>query len=534
MKLSDFFSSSANKIQESGSVTENTQNVTSDRIPKQIQVLTPGKVLQGEVIEKSGNEVMIRLAGDLLLAARLDQEVNVEEGRLLTFEVKNNGKTVSLSPLFANTASTDNVMKALHMANIPINENTVEMTELMMRQGMSVDSHSLQYVFKDVAANGQIPVSQIVKLHQMEIPVNEANLGQLKSYLDMTHHLIDGMEEVIASIPNTFDEICKAQGDEKAILLYDQIIGDFFPGKSQKTAGMGFHNLNSLFQVLKGAVNNVETEQPPFLTQQEIYTVSVEPQVDTRLLTDILSDMQNIDNAFTKEGNILTEEANKTNIRLLRNLVHVMRDPTFIKMIKEEFKNEWTMLPEEVSDKEHVQEMYDRVRRQLESLKSTLENNGAGQSTMAKEVTNLRQNIDFMNQLNQLYTYIQLPLRMSHKATNGELYVFTNKRSLVKENGLVSALLHLNMEYLGMIDVYIAMQNNKVNTRFTVADDGMLDFLNQHMDVLSNRLSQKGYSLNCEMKVMDRAEAKQSPIELLSEAESKGQIIAQYAFDVRA
>jgi hypothetical protein len=67
---------------------------------------------------------------------------------------------------------------------------------------------------------------------------------------------------------------------------------------------------------------------------------------------------------------------------------------------------------------------------------------------MAKEVTNLRQNIDFMNQLNQMYTYIQLPLKMSNKTANGELYVFTNKRSLVKENGAVSALLHLNMENL--------------------------------------------------------------------------------------
>lgn len=543
MKLSDFFSSSANKIQESGSVNENTQNVTTDRISKQIQALTPGKVLQGEVFEKNGSEVKIRLADDFLLAARLDQEVNVEVGKLLTFEVKNNGKTVFLSPLFANTATTDNVMKALHMANLPINQKTVEMTELMMKQGMSVDSHSLQTVFKDVTVNMQIPVSQIVKLHQMEIPVNEDNLVQLKSYLDMTHHLVDGMEEVIASIPNTIDEMFHVLGEEKTFLFCEQLLGDFIPEKYQLENDNASGNLNRLFEFMKsmeGKQASALSDQGIHITKSHIIQAQSLGMYDEDIqvgndITDIENHNENnMGKLFTEVGSILTEDVGKTNMDMPRNLVRFMREPAFIKIMQEEFKNEWTMLPEQVAEKEQIQEVYERVRRQLESLRNTLENNGGGQSTMAKEVTNLRQNIDFMNHLNHLYTYIQLPLKMSHQTTNGELYVFTNKRSLVKENGCYSALLHLNMENMGMIDVYIAMQNNRVNTRFTVADDEMLDFLNQHMDVLTKRLNQKGYSLNCEMKVKDMDSTMESPIEILAEAGNKGQILAQYAFDVRA
>ena len=64
-----------------------------------------------------------------------------------------------------------------------------------------------------------------------------------------------------------------------------------------------------------------------------------------------------------------------------------------------------------------------------------------------------------MNQLNHMQTYLQLPLKMNGKRENGDLYVYTNKKSLAKKDGNVSALLHLDMQFLGALDVMISMQN---------------------------------------------------------------------------
>lgn len=51
----------------------------------------------------------------MILNARVDQNIYLELGKDLTFEVKNNGATLTLSPLFTNVATDGNIIKALEM-----------------------------------------------------------------------------------------------------------------------------------------------------------------------------------------------------------------------------------------------------------------------------------------------------------------------------------------------------------------------------------------------------------------------------------
>ena len=70
----------------------------------------------------------------------------------------------------------------------------------------------------------------------------------------------------------------------------------------------------------------------------------------------------------------------------------------------------------------------------------------------------------------------------------GELFVYTNKKNLARKDGQVSALLHLDMEHLGPLDVYVALKDTKVSTKFYVQNDAILDYLEANMDVLTERL----------------------------------------------
>ena len=40
----------------------------------------------------------------------------------------------------------------------------------------------------------------------------------------------------------------------------------------------------------------------------------------------------------------------------------------------------------------------------------------------------IHSNVEFMNQVNQMYTYAQIPLKMSGQHASGELFVYTNKK----------------------------------------------------------------------------------------------------------
>jgi flagellar hook-length control protein FliK len=132
-----------------------------------------------------------------------------------------------------------------------------------------------------------------------------------------------------------------------------------------------------------------------------------------------------------------------------------------------------------------------------------------------------------------MYTYVQLPLRLQQGEAHGDLYVYANKKNLAAKDGPISALLHLDMEHLGPVDVYVSMNDAKVNTKFYLQDDEMLDFIMGHMDILTERLQKRGYNCTFEMQVRNQEEEEQSSIQKLLQQENHIPL-AEYAFDIRA
>lgn len=589
MKLSDLFSPIA-KQTSSTNETAKTDSAAAERFQNQIKTIAPGKTLQGEIVGRSGNEVRIKVSEDLVLTAKLDQDVNVEEGQVLTFEVRNNGKTLSLSPLFTNTAVADNVLKALRMANVPIQNATVTMTETMMQQGMSIDSKSLQAMFKEIAANPGADASDVVKLHRMGIPVDENSLQQMKSYNELTHQLVRGMTDVLAEIPAAFAEVMQSEGPESAMTMYQelmqQITSDMpsgqgnIPGAAQNLATMQ----ESVSLGASGAMAQGATVVAADTLNQTVDEMTLQADKELLQMMSAGNGAEQIgggtakgeETAFTKSGELFTakEGENLANllsklsteiypqaeslasqvsqgtanvqelfqflakIPVLQNgaadmaLADIFKSSEFQKLFDHTALKQWTIEPEQLMDNKDVKEVYERLQKQLNGMGEALASHGAGQSAAANHVTNLAQNIDFMNQINQLYTYVQLPLKMQNGQNNGELFVYTNKRSLASKDGNVSALLHLDMEHLGPVDVYVTLQQNRATTRFTVRDDEMLDFLNDHMHILNERLEKKGYALNWEMTTRESDEP-ESPIERILQTEKSVAMLGQYAFDVR-
>ena len=125
--------------------------------------------------------------------------------------------------------------------------------------------------------------------------------------------------------------------------------------------------------------------------------------------------------------------------------------------------------PEEVAEEKSVDKLYERLNNQMNRLNQALSQSARADTPLAKTVANVSNNINFMNQLNQMFTYVQIPLKMQGQNANGELFVYTNKKSLAKKDGSVSALLHLDMEHLGSVDVHVSMTSQKVATKFLSA-----------------------------------------------------------------
>lgn len=246
--------------------------------------------------------------------------------------------------------------------------------------------------------------------------------------------------------------------------------------------------------------------------------------------------------AKIRSGGIRTEQLMKEIQQLVSGqgknadqagLMKLFGSKEYNQVMAKAMEQQWLIKPEQVAGKKDVETFYRRLQSQTEQLMESLHQ--AGKDTpLAKSLTAMQNNIDFMNQMNQMFQYVQLPLKMSGGEAHGDLYVYTNRKSAKKEDGSVSALLHLDMEHLGPMDVYVRMQDMNVSTKFYLKDDGIIDFIAEHIHLLDERLQKRGYSFRSEVFQSEEIKGSPNVIETLTAQERKATLLAQYSFDVRA
>ncbi len=620
---------------------------TAAQIGRQIRSLVPGQTITGEIVSRNGSEVQIKVAEDVILNAKVDRNMNLEVGKNMTFEVKNNGTALTLSPLFTNVSTDVNVLKALNMAGLQVNQTNVQMTEQLMAAGLSVNKNALQQMFREMNSFPQGEISDFIYLHKLQMPVNELTVNQMISYRNLTHQLGEGMDTIMGALPEVFDAMV-ADGDvDGAVKLYQEIMklaqeglgegqtetpmlptqgsvasqeggtliqfqdnaflqeegigvegnGVVKPGTAvtspdgtipeqppqspeglrpnfsavdiQRTMVEGMvrsvipdmtsgetisgNGSDTAAEIPEGArevpsdnvsgqtMNQRQNEIPDSLRRdlaQEALKLLDSARLPGEQAADLRSQIIRFAQGQTDSGQFfstvnLLADLCKNDSGSAQELLKLFSGHNFRKLMGTHLKKIWTITPEELETPGKVDELYRRLDRQLKGLAQALEHSGQNNSTAFKATSSLSQNIDFLQQINQMYAYVQLPLRLQQGKAHGELYVYSNKKKLSQKDGTVSALLHLDMEHLGPVDVYVAMQNNKVNTKFYVCDDSMIDFLSGHMDILTKRLQTRGYDCSFAMTVrgLEENEAK-GGLDPILERE-KGIVLSQYAFDVR-
>lgn len=541
MKLTGWFSQ--DKIADNSRV-QTPNNANTEQVNRQIRALVPGQTLRGEVVSREGNNAQIRLLQDVLVDAKVDADIRLELGQNITFQVKNNGQTLNLSPLFTNMATEGTVLKALDMASLPVNENTVAMTKQLMDAGLPIDKNTLQQIWHESNAFPDAEILDLVNLHRVELPVTEENITQMASYRNLTHQLTAGIAETGESLTNMLQGLVESGDIEQAATIYSEVLellafedadGETVTGQQQTEGPLPGPGVDVTVTPEEAeqmpvkpsatapeAVPGQKTiiEEPTETAPDNGQTIKENPGAEKTQEAPQLQNLQKL----------LKQGLETKDIPLLRSILH---NSKVAELPAKLLADRWSIKPEDVESPEKVEELYQKLGKQLKGVSNLLEENGQRGSSAYQNVTNLSQNVDFLQQINQTYAYIQLPLHLrqgEHKT--GELFVYTNKKNLARKDGQVSALLHLDMEHLGPLDVYVALKDTKVSTKFYVQNDAILDYLEANMDVLTERLQKRGYDCKCETTL--HTELQQTAQAMTPLLKTEGSVpVAQYAFDVR-
>lgn len=199
------------------------------------------------------------------------------------------------------------------------------------------------------------------------------------------------------------------------------------------------------------------------------------------------------------------------------------------RLLKQAMSEQWLMEPRQVEQEKAVEQLYERLNRQMGKLQQLLQQAGKQDGAAARNTTQVRGNLEMMQQINQLYHYVQLPLKLRGQNAHSDLYVYTNKKSLKDRDGELSALLHLELDHLGVTDVRIKMLGNHVTTNFCMADEAALDLVEAHLEELDAALARKGY--HCSFQTEQRQEELDFVEDFLEQGAPIGKL-QRYSFDV--
>ena len=204
----------------------------------------------------------------------------------------------------------------------------------------------------------------------------------------------------------------------------------------------------------------------------------------------------------------------------------------FAAILKNRAEKQWLLEPEQLKEASKVSDLYERLDHQMKQMENVMKAAGVTQNSFIQTAADIRSNVEFMNQINQVYTYVQLPLKLSGQNASGDLYVYTNKKNLNDPEAELTAFLHLDLDNLGSTDVSIRMKDKNVKTNFYIADDASYDLIEKHLPVLEKRLAQKGY--RCSI-TMSKEEKKVEFVEdFLQRDMPQAGTLHRYSFDVRA
>lgn len=299
-----------------------------------------------------------------------------------------------------------------------------------------------------------------------------------------------------------------------------------------------FSSLGRLLQNIPSLVES--TKLFPEAMEQDIFIDTLEDEsVAQNLMTEDAA-WKAADGKTALDKNLTVSDFLRTVSQLLsenngmasQSIQKLFGSDAYKSLLRNVMEQQWLIQPEALKQEKKISQLYEKLEQQMRQVEDALKEAGVTKTRFPETAAEVRGNIEFMNQLNQAYTYVQVPLKMSGQNANGELYVYTNKKNLRDPDAELSAFLHLDLEHLGSTDVSVKMQHRNVKTNFYMADDASYDLVEKYLPVLEQKLKDKGYQCTI---TMTKEEKKVSfGDDFLRKDMPQAGTLHRYSFDVRA
>lgn len=466
---------------------------------------------------------------NLVLMNKAGLDINPESTKM--FEIYSNGR----DELAASTEQNFNDM--------------LGMIEGLLAEGNIEESANLASEMLDIFNVGIEPdelVLTLISNDETNSPVITPD--NLSALLDsLTEDEISLPESVVAQAEteasdtslNSNTQVSLVLNDEQRLeifTLFENADVDVDAAKLQNLI-KGDMSISDLSALLKTLPDSEQAKLNPLMNQVANF-LGRELSVSNDALAELLPESATLNEAAQHIKNLLTTTSVSSDIKQA-----LLKSNDFQNTLKMLIHTDWTLSAEGLTQKDAVSDLYKRIDEQIDRLKTLADNtSGSASAKLSADLGQTKQSMNFMNDMNQMYNFTELPIRMNGQTATGDLYVYSDKhrKRTSGENG-ISCLLHLDMASLGGMNIRIELNEGQVSTRFFLKDDDSGRLITKHLDELDAAMTKQGFNPKSEVvKTTDKEDEKKlksGEFNLVNDfipSETTSNNYSRYTFDVRA
>ena len=539
------------------------ENTSAEPVSHTYAAFSKGQTIKGIVTDIKGNDVTITLSDSSVLTARAEDSTLLSIGQQAVFEVTQSDSTLIALKLISGDNSDSAayiIEKALENAGLAVNERNKEIVQALLNNKLPINSDSIHNLLKQSVIYHNASADTLAIMNKYDIPINEISSVQFEAYKNhegsLTHELADYTKAIIAMLADKN----VPEGAAKIVLAFLSSDNYNTSDISESVLNFDTSDEGSINTTLDN-INRILNTPASDIFSSDVQNIHSGASLSNAAKSETLFSMSEFtQNTLSEAVNNISRFVNPENSPILDNDIFKAADSSFYipspenslelplllqsgdykNFFHEVLLNHFTLFADELKKPGTIKNFYDRLDSELTELEEFARNilNSHSENDISSsfkkfssKTGEVRDSLDFMKTLNHIFTYIQLPMKLSGKAAHADLYVYRKNKKELLASETVRVLIHLDMDNLGALDIHLMLKDKHLDVGFYTEDASAEPLISSNLMLLKQSLEKKGFLPVTSVHILEN---RPDPVRDYLLNEDRASDVKCFTFDKRA
>lgn len=460
-----------------------------------VKLPSTGQVVKGQIEDIQQNKVTIRLEDGQLIEAKMTENFEFVIGDKLSFLVKeSSAEQLLLKPMLEGDIAEAKIGTILKNAGLPDNEKNREIVTKLLEKQMPINKKMLTELSMFSKRFPDAKIDHLVFLAKNDIMISGESIHYVSELLKSKQNMSTSITTFNQGVSEIVDQESGAKvvetilkNNEPATTIFTKIKNFFLKPEDQVKVAEEKLNI---------PLNKVMSDSDAKLVmntvkQSEKFEASImNPNTqDAEVESNIEKYVLDKGKAFSELFATVEELDIPADIKAATNKLFAQRVTNAM------LNNELLMKKEDLNNVQEVNKHYNKVYAKImDVLQLDLKDTNESVQKVLRDAYQVKNSVEMMNQINNNYQFVHLPMVLNDQHVNSEIYIMNNKKSK-SDDSRITALVRLDMKNLGHLDIYVAKMGDTVEINFYVDNQDTESDLVSYKSKLAQQLVEKSFKI---------------------------------------